>query len=662
MEFAEVVMKRRAVRRFEEGGVDREVIERIARLAQRTPSAGFSQGQRLVVVTDPAARREVARICGEEEYEADFGPWISECAAQFIPCVSEAIYHRRYQEPDKVVEDGDEIEWPVPFWWVDIGATMQNIMLAAVNEGLGCGFVGPGHRAAAGVPRHPDEFVPIGVMPVGRPLPDVRSPSLKRGWVPFESSRAGSAGAERSSARRRPRARWRIDEALAPGLRAAEVAVRRRRAGRDRGERRGIRPPRREQVRQPGLDLAERRPAVERPASLEADPLERALGEHDVAVAAAYRSLSPSPMNTTRRPAARWASTRSRLHVPHTKHAGWPFGNAIDGRRPCERGPGGHDGQLRHAERSERRLDEEAEAIGHDLDRDAGRLGPPDERHEARDRAAGAAAVSSRAAGSASTSDISQAISRREPMPPASYSADGLLPHTRHVLDHDHVGHVGQRDRAVVVDQDGQRRLPRPSGGGRRRRIGRRPARPIASVIVEPPGPRDASRVNATPTMMMPPPTTWTGSDRLVQEDGREHDRHRRDQRLERDDPRRAEQPDAVEDDDVGEGRGEQPGIRDRQDESGAAAGCSGPMAPGASNWPIPIGARTSVPPIVAQVVSTSGEWWRRTGAERGVRRPAERGGQASGRPDRRAGQHDPDAGRDDEHDADERQGRATAT
>ena len=44
MEFAEVVMKRRAVRRFEEGGVEREVLERIARLAQRTPSAGFSQG------------------------------------------------------------------------------------------------------------------------------------------------------------------------------------------------------------------------------------------------------------------------------------------------------------------------------------------------------------------------------------------------------------------------------------------------------------------------------------------------------------------------------------------------------------------------------------------------------------------------------------------
>ncbi len=190
MDFVEVVMKRRAVRRFEEGGVERAVLERIARLAQRTPSAGFSQGQRLLVVVDRDRRREVARICGEADYEPVFGPWISECAAQFIPCVSEAIYHRRYREPDKVREDGIEIDWPIPYWWVDVGATMQNVMLAAVNEGLGCGFVGT--DAAGWAQLHdllgvPAEFAPIGVMPVGRSRPDARSPSLKRGWVPFEA-------------------------------------------------------------------------------------------------------------------------------------------------------------------------------------------------------------------------------------------------------------------------------------------------------------------------------------------------------------------------------------------------------------------------------------------------------------------------------------------
>ncbi len=189
VEFSELVMKRRTVRRFEEGGVERDVIERIARFAQRTPSAGFSQGQRLIVVTEPEARRTVARIYGEEPDDPLFGPWISECAAQFIPCVSEAIYHRRYREPDKLQDDGTEIDWPVPYWWVDIGATMQNVMLAAVDAGLACGFAGAPAEGIEGLKRYlgiPGEFMPVGVMPVGYPLPDVRSPSLKRGWVPFE--------------------------------------------------------------------------------------------------------------------------------------------------------------------------------------------------------------------------------------------------------------------------------------------------------------------------------------------------------------------------------------------------------------------------------------------------------------------------------------------
>ena len=185
MEFTDVVMKRRAVRRFEDGGVDREVIERIARLAQRTPSAGFSQGQRLVVVTDPARRREVARICGEEEYEPDFGPWISECAAQFIPCVSEAIYHRRTGAGQ---DDGGRL-----------GDRVAGAVLVDRHRGddaehhAGRGERGPrlrvrraGDRCVARLSRHPRGVRAIGVMPLGRPLPDVRSPSLKRGWVPLD--------------------------------------------------------------------------------------------------------------------------------------------------------------------------------------------------------------------------------------------------------------------------------------------------------------------------------------------------------------------------------------------------------------------------------------------------------------------------------------------
>ena len=81
----------------------RESLERIAAAAQRAPSAGFSQGQRLVIVTEESTRRAIAEICDEPEYvAAGFDPWVSRAPALIVPCVSEEVYHRRYREPDKI--------------------------------------------------------------------------------------------------------------------------------------------------------------------------------------------------------------------------------------------------------------------------------------------------------------------------------------------------------------------------------------------------------------------------------------------------------------------------------------------------------------------------------------------------------------------------------
>lgn len=188
MEFQEVVARRRMVRHFASEPVERAVLERIGLTAQRTPSAGFSQGQRLIVVTDEGRRRQVAEICGERYYvELGHAPWISEAPALFVPCVSERIYHDRYREPDKVDAEGNEVGWPVPYWWMDVGCTVMTLLLAVVDEGLAAGFVGCDDldvlRDVLDIPR---DFAPVGVIPVGRKLPDLRSPSLQRGWVPSE--------------------------------------------------------------------------------------------------------------------------------------------------------------------------------------------------------------------------------------------------------------------------------------------------------------------------------------------------------------------------------------------------------------------------------------------------------------------------------------------
>jgi nitroreductase len=186
MDFEEAVLKRRMVRHFGPEPVRQEPVEKILSLAQHAPSAGFSQGSAYVVVTDPEMRRKVGAVQGEEEYsEAGFHRWVSEAPVDIVACVSEKLYHDRYNEKDKLNEEGREIEWPTPYWFFDIGAGSMIILLAAVNEGLAAAFSGvfdvKGMKELLGIPEH---FHPVGVISIGHPRQDVRSPSLKRGRRP----------------------------------------------------------------------------------------------------------------------------------------------------------------------------------------------------------------------------------------------------------------------------------------------------------------------------------------------------------------------------------------------------------------------------------------------------------------------------------------------
>jgi nitroreductase len=190
MEFTEVVRKRRMVRHFTSEPVAPEVIERMLELASHAPSAGFTQGQSFIMVTRPDLRQAIAKLCGEEEYTSKgFHPFVSQAPVHIIPCTSEAAYHRRYQEPDKLNEDGIEIEWPVPYWHMDIGCAVMILLLAAVNEGLDAGFAGfaPSELQKLRILLNiPEEVTPVGVIPIGHRAQDTPSPSLKRGRKPKE--------------------------------------------------------------------------------------------------------------------------------------------------------------------------------------------------------------------------------------------------------------------------------------------------------------------------------------------------------------------------------------------------------------------------------------------------------------------------------------------
>ena len=117
MEFREVVRRRRMIRNYADAPVPADALERILAAGRRAPSAGFSQGQSFIVVTEPEQRAGLARIAQEAEYlAAGFDPWISRAPVHIVVCVRKDAYLERYREPDKGGPQGpaaNEDDWPV---------------------------------------------------------------------------------------------------------------------------------------------------------------------------------------------------------------------------------------------------------------------------------------------------------------------------------------------------------------------------------------------------------------------------------------------------------------------------------------------------------------------------------------------------------------------
>ena len=96
------------VRAYESEPISRETIERIVGTIRRAPSAGFSQGQRLVVVTDAGTRQRIADILEEASPAPPSGttlePWLN-APVLIVVGVREDDYHDRYRKPDKLIDD-----------------------------------------------------------------------------------------------------------------------------------------------------------------------------------------------------------------------------------------------------------------------------------------------------------------------------------------------------------------------------------------------------------------------------------------------------------------------------------------------------------------------------------------------------------------------------
>lgn len=160
---------------------------RIAAAATRAPSAGNTWALDLLVLTGDDAARYWDLTLPPARRAGFAWPGLLAAPVLLVPYVEPAAYVRRYAEGDKAATGlGDgEGRWSVPYWWVDGGAAVMAVLLAAEAEGLGALFFGQfDHEAAVtrafGVP--PDRRA-LGTVAVGHPRPGGRhrSDSARRG-------------------------------------------------------------------------------------------------------------------------------------------------------------------------------------------------------------------------------------------------------------------------------------------------------------------------------------------------------------------------------------------------------------------------------------------------------------------------------------------------
>ncbi len=176
MEFRELLPRRRMVRHYSAEPIPREQVERVVSTVRRAPSAGYSQGQRLLVVTEEAGRALVAQALADAGWagDPDREPWLESAPVHILVCTREDDYHERYRLPDKL-DEGEEIDWPVPYWFVDAGAALMLLLLGAIDEGLAAGVSGVPRDAAAALRSSfgiPEDVDVVALVTVGVGAPD----------------------------------------------------------------------------------------------------------------------------------------------------------------------------------------------------------------------------------------------------------------------------------------------------------------------------------------------------------------------------------------------------------------------------------------------------------------------------------------------------------
>ena len=145
MEFEQVIRKRRMIREFNSN-------KQTLRDAHRSPSAGHTQVQEFIIVKDPITKKKLRRVAIDQEY-------VEEAPTLIVVCSNTSRSEKRYGRRGR------------EFYSVIDGAfASMLILLTAVNERIGAGFVGAFEDdKVSEILNLPQYVKPIGIITLGYP-------------------------------------------------------------------------------------------------------------------------------------------------------------------------------------------------------------------------------------------------------------------------------------------------------------------------------------------------------------------------------------------------------------------------------------------------------------------------------------------------------------
>jgi nitroreductase len=152
LEFFEVLKLRRSTRAFTDEKVSEEDIVKLLEAAILAPSAGNIQPWSFIIVREINTKRRLAEVALNQFF-------INEAPVVIVVCADPDRSKQRYGRRGVNL-----------FCLQDTAAAIQNMLLAAIDLGLGACWVGAFQEDMVKVIlRIPENLRPIAIIPVGRP-------------------------------------------------------------------------------------------------------------------------------------------------------------------------------------------------------------------------------------------------------------------------------------------------------------------------------------------------------------------------------------------------------------------------------------------------------------------------------------------------------------